>query len=265
MSLPVVVIITSKSCGHCQNMRNDGQPREPKRAPNGQPLVPGTIKGGHHWSPSFFASLITGTRGPVLPQTMPKWRVYELYFPTLNPRSLGELLEFNEFTLKPGGVTRTTFSPEDEKSEGRSRVLVSIDGSKKSIVPGAPDFRTFVAQRCPAEILNFLYIYPGWVWVNGPTWDGALRGIKHLFAHVSSCFVKSMKDEKSNDIWGVDTDKGYTLAEDPLEVAMSLDNTSAKLYPPKIEAPPPAQAPTIVMETLGAACQKLGFRLVSPQ
>lgn len=250
MSLPVIAILTSASCGHCRSMRGDGQPREPSN-----PSIPGPIKGGHHWSPTFFRRLITGNKKG---EGTAKWRVFEFYFPTLRIDSIGSLLEANEFNLKPGGITRTTYMP---TSDGTS-VMRAFDGGKKTALDGAGDFKTWVAKRYPKELINFVYLYPGWIWTSGPNWDAAVKGTEHMFSHVSACFVDVQgKDDAGKPIYGVNYEKKFTTPEDPLEVAITLNNASPKLHPPKENTEQlPLPTETVRMQTAG--CSALGFRLV---
>ncbi len=256
MSLPVVAIITSAACGHCRNMRGDGQPREPKKSAT---PIPGPIsKGGYHFSPSFFQALITGNKAGTGPA---KWRVYEFYFPTLSPRSIAEALEINEFTLKPGGgIVRTTYSRGDGTDPG---MMMAVDGGKKSLMPGTK-WATSVAQRYPADLTNFAYLFPGWVWADGNVWNAAVRGERRLYAYVSSCFVKAYPVEGGTHYWGVDYERKFTSPEDPLENAATLGNGNTKLTPPSgtTAGPVATQSGTVVMDTVG--CSMRGYRLIGP-
>jgi hypothetical protein len=257
MSLPVIVITTSSACGTCKAIRGDGQPREPKKKADGTQLMPGLIKGGYHWSPALFTGLLTGKtgKGPA------RYRVYEPYFTTLGPKGLWDMVELNEFTLKAtGGVTRTTYSPSDDKKG----VMIAVDGGTKTVLKGASDFGSFVARKIPVEIMHFLYLYPNWIYVNGAIWDGALRGANHLYAYPSSLQVTSVTADDGKPKYGIDTKKPYTSQEDPVEnAALFLSPTGApKLLPPT--GPNLAvKGDTVIMPTTaGCTSAGLGYKIV---
>lgn len=227
MSLPVIAILTSSKCGHCVVMRGDGNPKEPKRNRNGKPLSHGKIKGGHHWSPTFFKKLIRGGSN----DGNPKFRVFEFHFPTLGPRAISEASEISEFIITPRNkLTRLTYSPAKEG------VYVQTDGGKKKMYDSKRGI-TFqgLSEKFPRDLLNFSYIYPGWVIADGKVWDDAVLGINHLYAKPLSCYVKE-EEKNGKRFWRVDVAKGYTELVDPIEFIKNLGPGYPSLkIPPKEE------------------------------
>src|SRR5680860_1164375 len=104
--LPVICILTSAMCGHCNKMRNTG-------ALNTNASCIPTIPGGYCWNESFFKNLIcNGT-------DTPKVRVFEIHFGIMNfevNKMYEKIIEFSEFIWTGTKVQRNKYRSEYVRS-----------------------------------------------------------------------------------------------------------------------------------------------------
>lgn len=218
MDLPVLFIITSSKCGACTSMRGkEGWPQEK----DGTPAIPG----GHSWSTSFFRKLLTGGMN----DGKARFRVMEVHFPSLSPRSVEDIEELTEYNLTTNNKIATSkFTP---SSSGL--VSIAVNKSKKKIL-GAFKFKEWIRSHVPDQLMNYLYYFPGWCYISGEEYTKALRGAGSMYAHVNGCTVKEI-----DSVYRV-SGRGGRI-EDPVALAHRFISEPEKLVPPKEEEVVPAQ------------------------
>lgn len=209
-TLPVITIITSKSCGHCTKTRNDGflQPA------NSTPSILGTGGNNWAWNEKFFGALLRGgaEKGPQ------KFRVYEIHYSTMNP-SLG-VDEFSEFSLTSDGkVQRIGYYNKNNVFSTIKTIGYKQTKPSPTIVTG----KTFVDvynATFPKTISEFVFIYPTWIYTSAGDWNNAIKSGGTFYSYVASLPTIKLDDkftvEKKREAIG--------KAEDPVLTAAKILN-----------------------------------------
>lgn len=247
MSLPYLICVTSKQCPACDKIRGDGTVKEPIAK-----LVPGPIFGSY-WSPTFFKSLLMDEGG------QPRFNVMEVRFPTLTPPSILDMIEISEF--KFGRIfERITYTPNQQLVDR------NINGKKSPLIEKI-NFQQLILSKVPKELINYVYIFPAWIFVDGPIWDRAILGQGHLFAQVISCqTIPRDIDQMGTQMYGVNLDqKTLTAGEDPIKVANDYARNPQKLLPPPPSSPDPVKVVSEEKkdpEGYPDYCSVLGYRII---
>lgn len=284
--LPVICIVTSASCGHCNHMRNGGDFIKNESCKS-------SIPGGYCWNEPFFKNLICGENSNV-----PKFRVYEIHFGPINftaENLFDKVVEFNEFLWNGNNVQRHKYRSEyikvpeaktPQNPEGDLRVIAVV-GDKSTT--GLLSFTKFLSNNIPRQIYTYIIQYPSWLFINGQNWNNSARsnnpGSEYypLIAHVAgfNTVLKSKPGER--EIYGINpTDSGKTdsiliiqkqfLAGEinplkpatgvktpsPVAVKISIDEECLKKGYVK-----PENSNTLVRMETGDICKDLGYRIVS--
>lgn len=258
-SLPVICVITSASCGHCNKMRNSGDISTSE-------CVSATIPGGNCWNESFFKALISDSTGT------PKFRVYEIHFGPMNfgiEEFYNKIVEFNEYVWTGTKTQRNKYRSEytrtpeakcPENPEGNLRVVSIVNGHQ---LFGTLAFTDFLAKRIPNQIHNYVQQYPSWMFSEGTNWDSSIKNGTPLISHVfgfktiSPGKIEPFGSEKPESI----------LSFSRRFLGGEVENTSAPSSE-QIEEQCLRQGYVkskdfVIMKT-GTLCEKLGFRIKLP-
>jgi len=243
--LPVIVIITSKGCGHCTAIRKDGY-LQSIESPSS---MFGNNGKGYSWNETFFNLLLRGgaTSGPA------KFRVYEIHYSQLQP-TLG-VEEFSEYTLTPEGkVKRIGFYNINNKF--MTTTTIGYKSTKpQAVAVNNKTFTNLFDQLFPKTIADFVYVYPGWIYVDGNAWNNALKTGESFYAYAAQ-----LKIIKENGKYIVDR-KQESINNKPEDAVLNaskvLNGTISLKY---IEQPPEQKSQIIYAQTSG--CKLPEFQLL---
>ncbi len=245
-NLPVVCILTSASCGHCNAMRATGDFIKSESAT-------ASIPGGYAWTETFFRRLLFG--GIPLKEIgtsanpSPVLRCYEIHFGPMGfppTEMFSKIVEFNEFAWDPSPkvATRQKFRAEyvktdeavsDENPAGNLRVVSTINGvtttSKKA-------FGDFLALNIPTQIYNYVRVYPSWFITTANSWNRALMSniatnpFSPLIGNVSGLKTVLRGISGTKAIYGVENPSGVKM-EDVLVTCSKLAKGQIEFLVPK--------------------------------
>lgn len=211
--IPVICIITSASCGHCNKMRNTG---DIIKGAGGIPSIPG----GHSWNESFFKRLLFGGKelGDIKNNNNPSVRVYEVYFGPMGfkPEDIfNKVVEFSEIVWTGSKVQRNKYRPEYNKNDeaktsknphGNLRVVSVIDGISTT---HDLSFIDFLSLNIPTQMHSYIRLYPSWMMAKGDTWNYSIESNNPtspyypLAAYIPGLTTIS-KNDNNREIFGVE-------------------------------------------------------------
>ena len=211
-NLPVVCIITSASCGHCNVMRGTGD------------FIKGisdniTIPNNYKWTEDFFTKLLFEGRV----------RCFELYLGPLafpSHEIFTKTLEFNEFVWnsKTNKAVRHKYHPE-LISSGEPRVIETINGKDKI---GDKSFIRFLAENVPTQIYNYIKIYPTWFFCEGENWNNSIKSnfsvspFYPLIGIVNGLKTVVLESKNNKQLYGVVNQSEISSIEDILVMTAKL-------------------------------------------
>jgi hypothetical protein len=206
-NIPVIVIITSATCGHCINMRGDGSFKPEDSPPTiKRDETVGKKSGGWAWTESFFRKLLRGgaDSGSV------------------------NIIEFSEFELDTfkNEVSRSTFYSQNDKL-----MNTFVIGYRKN--PPEPTeitdrtYSQYLRQCIPTQISNYCYAYPSWFYCAGNNWYSSITDNTPLYGYLASMQVVKL----NNGQYGVDKNS-LGLIEDPVSTAEKISSKKINLTPP---------------------------------
>ena len=214
MSLPVIVIATSRNCGHCRNMRGEDGYLLPKGAP---PRIKGNGNAGWAWNEDFFKKLIRGgaNEGPA------RFRVYEIHYGALSSQ-FNNIEEFSEFTIDKDKVKRTVYYKRDGKIYTITTSGYNNTRPKPTIVPNVT-FEALTLSTFPADVGNMFAVFPGWLYIDGTIWEQAKLRQTPLYGYSASLnIIKTDKGYGWQPISATDPRPMTRGVEDPVEIASRI-------------------------------------------
>lgn len=231
-SLPVILIITNKQCGHCNTMRGLGPLKS-----NSQENP--SISGKYNWNVSFFKLLLTGN----VADNIQKFRIYEIVMQKMAPDlSFNEIDELNEFRLIGGKIIRFSLKNLGGKlnftKDIDSTVNVSVTNQEFSDVYNKKTiFQDILKEKIPQKIIpNLLLYYPCFMFFNAEIWNSKPNNIIGYVPGVE------LIDNDGNI--SVDSSKGVNMkpGENPVSNAerfhkLGKDYQLLSKYPEKKEEP----------------------------
>lgn len=247
MSIPVIAIITSRSCGHCMSMRGTGSLKE------NSSKTPGPIRpGGYYWSPSFMKKLLTGNASGTGPA---KVKVFEIFYQNLESAPPTHSNEVSTFELADGTVKRTTYRPNNggtlvtvEKGEGK------VVGEQKLDT----NFESIIAKMVPNDLSSLLHFFPGWYWFDGMIWNEAIAGAP-LYGY--SPFLKIVQDTSVEGKTKYKPGAPTSNNEDVVTVTGKVLRGEISLQPPPLE---PRRPVTITLPTAAPdSCPLINYTILS--
>lgn len=211
MVLPVIVIMTSAACGHCNQMRGDGY----FVSDNSQPHIKKDGGKGWLWNEDFFRHLLRGGEE----SGRAKFRVFEIHFATLQG-SYDNIVEISEFELADKNeIARNTFYSQNGKLMNTFAL-----GYRKTDRPEPTEitdqtFEELLAEYIPKQISNYTYAYPSWFYCNGEIWESSIKNNTPLYGYMAGMKVSQI----ANGQFGVIRDSSsFTETEDPVSVAKRI-------------------------------------------
>lgn len=242
-NLPVIVLFTSKQCGHCAALRGEDGSLKPIEA---SPTIYGNNGKGYSYNEKFFQLLLRGglDKGPQ------RFRVYNVHFTTLQPESGVE--EFSEFSLTPEGkVKRTTYS-----NVGGNFTKTEAIGYKQFKPRPVPvtdrKYDDVLLKTIPKSLGNYAGVYPGWIFADGIMWNKALTTGESFYAYPSS-----LKVVKNNGIYSIDRRReAIGKPEDPVQVGGKILSGEIKF----VYNESPVDKPTQITRVTG--CRVPEFQLL---
>jgi hypothetical protein len=220
MSLPIVVIMTSASCGHCVHMRGNDGSFMPE---NDEPSIKKDNSKGWAWNETFFKNLLTAGSG----SSKAKCRVFEIHLSTLQPL-YENIIEFSEFELEDKGeVSKNTYYIQNNKL--MNTFVIGYRSQKNLPEPTEVTdvtFQDFIRRYIPTQIVNFAFAFPGWFFCKGDIWDSSITNNTPLFGYLSSVPVIKL----ANGQFGADRrSESMSAPEDPVTVIKKIVNGSLNL------------------------------------
>lgn len=221
MTVPVLVIVTSRQCGHCLKLRGAGHLS--KRLPRSFPNPQGN---GWGWNEEFFLALLRGgmTSGPA------RLRVFEINFEDLSGK-LDQVSSFSEFSIEDSHIRRQAYYNSSD------RMIYSNEVGDDPIISLQKvdnyGFYEYLNAMFPSEIADFIHPYPGFIFASQYAWGRAIRKEEPLYA-LSGKFPTRRKTggigfEVNSDI--------HPGVIDPVALAREIVEQPERLIP-KDEIPP---------------------------
>jgi hypothetical protein len=229
MSIPVIVVISAKNCGACaQIMGPTGilmASTDSNKAKTRRPFP-----GGHYYDEIFLRKLITGQMStPENGAHIARFQVFNLKLRDYGTASsIGDAVEFSEFTINSDGSIRQVVHSEEE---GKDAITVYNISSKtvKTVETKKPsgDWHTLVKGKFPAALASYFYFFPMITVFNGVAWNKALRSSVPLYG-----YLLNAKAQQTSP-YGIDRDSVSQVPEDPA----AFINGFASGMKPLLEAP----------------------------
>ena len=225
MNLPVVVVMTSATCGHCIHMRGEDGDFMPSNSP---PTIKKDSGNGWSWNETFFKTLLRAGAD----SGRAKCRVFEIHYQTMQA-FYDNIISFTEFELADKEeVSKNTYYTQNNKLMN----TYVIGYRTKSNLPEPTEvtdisFSDLIRKYIPTQIVNYARAYPSWFFCNGEVWNASLHDNTPLFGYLASAKVIKLP----NGEFGVDKSVNFGDAEDPVTVInkivngkLSLDYTQLK-------------------------------------
>lgn len=224
---PVIIIVTSKGCPPCFNLR--GETGVPGPADSRKPP---TISGGYKWDIPFFKNLVKGNSDNV------NFRVYEIFVDKQIPGNLlKKIISFAEFKVQNDNLIR-----EIVKHEGED-IIHSTEKNGKQIkqkkYPATSDlsFTSFIESKIPRQLENFVQWFPFWGFIDGDNYNGAINGLNDLYLVIPNVqTILSEQGEYKLDFSGVTDNQSLSrkINFDPLKFASLIVQGTENLKPAEI-------------------------------
>jgi len=235
MSLPVIVIVTSGQCGHCLNVRGNGF----LMAPDARPSIKGRDQRGWAWNEELMRALIRGgdaTAG----SSEPKFRLFDVFFATLAPTAIQE---FSEYTLLPDGHVQRIMHA--STPTGGLTTMTTIGYTTTIPRPNIQNgimYADALKDALPANLGDFVFAYPGWLYFDGKIWDAAIEKGDPLYAQAMGLSVIP----KPGGGYMVDRRReAMGIMGDPVKMAHDVATGKISLRPSGVSftAAPPVPSP----------------------
>ena len=176
-NLPVILIVTSKQCGVCVNMRGTGPIKEKAKKD-----TPPSISGKYFWDVDFFKLLLSG--GDI--RNGQQFRVYEIYLPTMGDVDLDSSTELNEFRLVDGKIIRFSLKNTDNKlnftKDIDTKTNVGASSAEyKSLFGDRKTFSDIINSKIPSDVVPKLIAYfPSFLFFDALIWNNRSKIIGYI-------------------------------------------------------------------------------------
>ena len=191
-SLPVILIITNRECGHCTRMRGNGSLKKTSKTDTP------TINNKYHWDVDFFKKLISGNQN----DGVQRFRVYDVYLKEMRSSSTKDIIEFCEFRIVGNKVIRycakilnnkLSFTKDSDttlNAKGTSAEFEGVFNKKVNLLD-------ISNSKIPDGIIpNFLAYFPMFLFFDGYIWNKSLNKEQNIFGYIPGTKLKLKDDGK---------------------------------------------------------------------
>ena len=183
MPKPIIVLITSRQCGHCVHFRGeDGKPTSDKE-----------------WSPELIRKLLTGSPLRKVYSSLRASAIIEIHLSSMNVNA-DNIIQINEYSIeKDLSILRVSITRREGDKVTYSAELDGVPSTSLSskfqiLFENETDFHKWEQKHIPSKIKQLVPFFPVWMFVNPIEWEQSIEYNSPISAYVVSATVSKNDD-----------------------------------------------------------------------